>query len=154
MADIIVELDQQDHLEFDLKQEDQRDIDLEQIKAVVIGGIKYEEEPVDSGFVKYNAETEKYTTITPEDTVTEDSENIVTSKAIYDYVETHVDTKIADLVNSAPEMLDTLGEVAKAIQENETVIDALNNTIDNKADKTELSEYAKKTDLPTIIIDE
>lgn len=135
MADIIVELDQQDHLEFDLNQEDQRDIDLEQIKAVVIGGIKYEEDPVDSGFVKYNAETDKYTTITPESTVTKDSDNIVTSKAIYDYVETHVDAKIADLVNSAPEMLDTLGEVAKAIQENETVIDALNGAIENKQDK-------------------
>lgn len=140
MADIIVELDQQDHLEFDLKQEDQMDIDLQDIKAVVIGGIKYEEDPVDSGFVKYNAETDKYTTITPEDTVTKDSENIVTSKAIYDYVKTHVDTKIADLVNSAPEMLDTLGEVAKAIQENETVIDALNSTIENKQDKLTAGE--------------
>ena len=35
----------------------------------------------------------------------------------------YVDTKIADLVNSAPEALDTLGELATAFQENKEVTD-------------------------------
>lgn len=43
---------------------------------------------------------------------------------------------IADLVNSAPSTLDTLGEVAKAIQDNETVVSALDSAIGNKLDKS------------------
>lgn len=50
--------------------------------------------------------------------------------------ENFVKTEVADLVNSAPETLDTLGEIANAIQENEEVVDALNAAIGNKADKT------------------
>ena len=52
--------------------------------------------------------------------------------------ESYVNTKVAELVNSAPETLDTLGEVAKAIQENEGVVEALNSAIGSKADKSEL----------------
>lgn len=47
----------------------------------------------------------------------------------------YVDQKVADLVNSAPETLDTLGEVAQAIQENGSVVDALNGAIGGKLDK-------------------
>lgn len=61
----------------------------------------------------------------------------------------YVDKKVADLVNSAPETLDTLGEVAKAIEENADVVDALNSAIGNKADKTELADYVKNTDYAT-----
>lgn len=61
----------------------------------------------------------------------------------------YVDTRVADLVNSAPETLDTLGEVAKAIEENASVVDALNSAIGNKADKTELADYVKNTDYAT-----
>lgn len=50
--------------------------------------------------------------------------------------ENFVSTEIANLVNSAPETLDTLGEVATALQENENVVEALNSAIGNKADKT------------------
>lgn len=50
--------------------------------------------------------------------------------------EHYVDTKIADLVNSAPETLDTLGEIATAMAENEEVIDALNQAITNKAENS------------------
>ena len=53
------------------------------------------------------------------------------------YSKTEVDTKIADLVNSAPETLDTLGELATALQENEEVTAALNQAIADKANKTE-----------------
>lgn len=45
---------------------------------------------------------------------------------------------ITNLVNSAPETLDTLGELATAFNENKEVVEALDNAISNKADKTEL----------------
>lgn len=47
----------------------------------------------------------------------------------------YIDNKISDLVNSAPETLDTLGELATAIQENDDLIVILNNAIANKVDK-------------------
>lgn len=51
--------------------------------------------------------------------------------------EIYVDTKIADLVNNAPETLDTLKEVADAIEHNESVVDALNESIGKKVDKVD-----------------
>lgn len=50
----------------------------------------------------------------------------------------YTDTAVANLVNSAPETLNTLGELATAIQENEGVIEALNSAVGNKASKEEL----------------
>lgn len=75
-------------------------------------------------------------------------QNAVSDKA----TTTYVDNKVADLVNSAPTTLDTLGEVATAIQNNATVVEALNNAIGNKADKTELfsGSYNDLTDKPTL----
>ena len=58
--------------------------------------------------------------------------------------EEYTDTKIADLVNSAPETLDTLGELATALQENEAVVDALNDAIGNKANKTDVEDLYNK----------
>lgn len=52
--------------------------------------------------------------------------------------EAYVDTAVANLVNAAPETLDTLGEVATALAENQDVVDALNTAIGNKADKSEI----------------
>ena len=52
--------------------------------------------------------------------------------------ESFVKTEIANLVNSAPETLDTLGEVATALQENDEVVDALNSAIGNKANTTDV----------------
>lgn len=49
--------------------------------------------------------------------------------------EAFVTQKIAELINSAPTTLDTLGEIAAALQENEDVVEALNNAITNKQDK-------------------
>lgn len=48
---------------------------------------------------------------------------------------TYVDTKIADLVNSAPDTLDTLGELAAALTENQEVVDVLDASITNKQNK-------------------
>lgn len=61
--------------------------------------------------------------------------------------EEYVDTKIADLVNSAPDTLDTLGELAAAFQENDEVVEVLNNAITVKADKTYVDELI--ADIPT-----
>lgn len=55
--------------------------------------------------------------------------------AILSEAKAYADAEIAALVNSAPETLDTLGELAAALQENESVVDALNSAITNKVDK-------------------
>ena len=47
----------------------------------------------------------------------------------------YVDNKIADLVNSAPETLDTLGEIASAFNDNKDVVNALDEAITNKQNK-------------------
>lgn len=68
----------------------------------------------------------------------------------------YVDTKVADLVNSAPTTLDTLGEVATAIQNNASVVEALNSAIGSKANASSLStvatsgSYNDLTDKPTL----
>ena len=56
---------------------------------------------------------------------------------------TYVDTKIADLVNSAPETLDTLGELATAFNENKEVVDALNEGVTLKKNKDIIVTYAE-----------
>ena len=68
------------------------------------------------------------------------SESFVNTKTseVLSESKTYTNQKVADLVNSAPETLDTLGELAVAIKENESVIDAINQAITNKADKTEI----------------
>ena len=53
----------------------------------------------------------------------------------HDTLEEYVDNQVAALVNSAPETLDTLGELATAFNENKEVVDALNEAITNKANK-------------------
>ena len=61
--------------------------------------------------------------------------------------ETYVNQKIADLVNGAPGTLDTLDELASALKDNANIVDTLNAAIENKADKTSLSNYATITNL-------
>lgn len=65
-------------------------------------------------------------------------QNAVSDKATTNYV----DTKVANLVNSAPTTLDTLGEVATAIQNNASVVEALNSAIGSKANSTDLAAVA------------
>ena len=52
----------------------------------------------------------------------------------------YTDTKISQLINSAPTTLDTLGEIAAAMAENATVVEALDAAIGSKADKTYVDE--------------
>lgn len=54
----------------------------------------------------------------------------------------YTDTKVSNLVGTAPTTLDTLQEIAEAIQENETVVTTLNNAIGNKANKSDLATVA------------
>ena len=81
----------------------------------------------------------------------------------------YTDSEIAGLINGAPTTLDTLKEIADAMAENQTVVEALNTAIGSKADKTDiptkvselendsnfltehqdLSSYAKTEDIPT-----
>jgi hypothetical protein len=67
----------------------------------------------------------------------------------------YVDEQIANLVNSAPETLDTIGELAIALQENEEVVDVLNQAITVKADKTYVDELIANipTESDVVIVD-
>jgi len=60
----------------------------------------------------------------------------------------YTDTKIADLINSAPETLDTLGEIATAIKTNETVVEALNEAVGTKAKASDLTAHTSDTANP------
>lgn len=63
--------------------------------------------------------------------------NVEDLQTVEENATAYTDTAIANLVGTAPETLDTLQEVATAIQENETVVEALNSAIGNKVDKVE-----------------
>ena len=58
---------------------------------------------------------------------------------------TYTDKKIADLVDSAPETLDTLKEIANEITNNQSAIDAINTAIATKADKTDLANHVNNS---------
>lgn len=55
-----------------------------------------------------------------------------------DEAKSYADTEIAALVNSAPETLDTLGELATAFQENQDMVATLDAAITTKANATDL----------------
>lgn len=61
--------------------------------------------------------------------------------------ETYVDNKVADLVNSAPEALDTLGELATALENHEDAYDALLETVGNKATQADLTTHTGNKDI-------
>ena len=86
MSEIIVHLDQQDHKDINLGQEDAQELNLNNAHAVY-GGLDFETKETESGIVKYNSETKKYSTLTPDSKVSEGSNNIVTSDAVKKYVD-------------------------------------------------------------------
>lgn len=57
----------------------------------------------------------------------------------------YTDKKVADLIGSAPETMDTLEEVAAAIQKNKDVEKALNEAIGKKANQTELDTHTSNS---------
>lgn len=64
-----------------------------------------------------------------------DYETKVESQNKLQEAKSYTDTAIANLVDSAPETLNTLNELAVAIQDNEDVVEALNQSIGSKQDK-------------------
>lgn len=60
--------------------------------------------------------------------------------AALEEAKSYSDTSIANLVGTAPEKLNTLEELATAIEENDTVVDALNSAIGSKANASDLAE--------------
>lgn len=59
----------------------------------------------------------------------------------------YTDEKIAALVDGAPGALDTLKEIADALEQNEDVVDALNDAIGTKANKNEFESHVADTDI-------
>ncbi len=93
----------------------------------------------------YNDLTNKPDIPVPSEVINSNSANetVSTSKAVFDYV----NNQVSGLVGAAPDTLDTLEELAAAIQDNKDVIDVLDAAITNKADKSALSNYATQYDL-------
>lgn len=89
MSDKIVELDQIDERNFDLGQEAEQQFDLGNPEVVVISGVRVQENPVDKGVAIYDQQDDELKTIVPDQEVTQNSENLVTSGAVYNYVEHH-----------------------------------------------------------------
>lgn len=58
--------------------------------------------------------------------------------------EIYVNNKVADLVNSAPEALNTLGELAVALENHEDAYDALLETVGSKATHTDLENLKEE----------
>lgn len=61
----------------------------------------------------------------------------------------YVDDEVAALVNSAPETLDTLGELAIAFEENKDMVETLNAAITNKAEKSDLKDIQESINTNT-----
>ena len=59
----------------------------------------------------------------------------------------YTDTKISNLINGAPETMDTLKEVSDAISEHESVVEALNAAIGNKAENSALQSHTSDSDI-------
>lgn len=78
------------------------------------------------------------------------SETYVNNKAstTLQQSKSYTDTKVANLVGSAPQTLDTLEEVANALKQNDNVVTALNNAIGNKQNST---DYNLQTTAKTIV---
>lgn len=53
----------------------------------------------------------------------------------------YTDIKISELINGAPSTLDTLKEIADAMEENQDVVDALETAIGDKADEVEFQAH-------------
>lgn len=59
----------------------------------------------------------------------------------------YTDTKVADLVGTAPQTLDTLQELAEALEQNDNVVDALNEAIGKKANQADLEVHTQDLDI-------
>lgn len=64
-----------------------------------------------------------------------------TAQEYYENATAYADQKIAELINGAPETLDTLKKIADAMTENADVVEALNDAIGKKAEQAELDTH-------------
>lgn len=80
-----------------------------------------------------------------DDKIAEWSNSLGASKTytdgMYRQATAYADKKVADLIGGAPESLDTLKEVADAIKENKSVMDALDAAVGKKANQSELDTH-------------
>lgn len=60
----------------------------------------------------------------------------------------YTDASIANLINGAPTTLDTLGEIAAAMSDNQSVVEALNSAIGSKANASDLISHTDNTSNP------
>lgn len=74
------------------------------------------------------------------------SESLIEAKA-------YADTVVAALVNSAPETLDTLGELAIAFEENADMVATLDAAITNKAEQSDLEDLSDLVNINTTNIE-
>lgn len=63
----------------------------------------------------------------------------------------YTDTKISDLVNGAPETLDTLKEIADALSDNKDVVEALDTAIGSKANTSDLTAHTWNKNNPHVV---
>lgn len=66
----------------------------------------------------------------------------------------YTNTKISELVDGAPEAMDTLKELADAIAQNSDIMSALQSAIGNKANEAELSGHISDTNNPHTVTKE
>lgn len=104
--------------------------DGEPIEGDVIVPTKTSELENDSGYVTANSPTFTGTPKAPTPMTDANNEQIATTA--------YVKTLISNLINGAPETLDTLKEIADALGENDDAVQALNAAIANKADKSQI----------------
>lgn len=69
------------------------------------------------------------------------------AKALED-AKAYTDSEISDIINGAPTTLDTLGEIADAMDENANVVDALDKAIGKKANTDDLTSHTNNTSNP------
>lgn len=70
------------------------------------------------------------------------------NKNTKDSAKNYTDEKIANLINGAPSTLDTLGEIAQAMDDNKDVVDALEEAIGTRATTDDLTAHTSNTSNP------
>lgn len=65
----------------------------------------------------------------------------------------YTDQEIANLIDGAPETLNTLKEITEEIGDNQSAIDAINNAVTNKADKIDLTNHVNNNSVHVTIAD-
>lgn len=122
--------------------------DFEETKERLERGIKSNAENLDGHIEDYNNPHK----VTPEqlglDSTSDMDKPVSIAQqaaldALYEQLVAYTRQKIADLINGAPESLDTLKEVADTIAAHKTVMDALDAAIGKKASAEELDSHTK-----------